>query len=71
MIVSNNLLLSLVESPLFRALIKALNPVVMLISCQTLIQDLTLLFLSSRELLILKLAKHIKSGRRLSLITDT
>jgi hypothetical protein len=70
-IVSNNLLLSLVELPSFQALIKALNPAVLPISCQTLMQDLTLLFSSSQELLISKLAKHIKGTRRLSLTTDT
>jgi len=70
-IVSNNLLLSLVESPSFRALIKALNLAVLPISRQTLIQDLTLLFSSGQELLILRLAKHIKGGGRLPLTTDT
>jgi hypothetical protein len=45
-IVSNNLLLSLVESPSFRALIEALNPTVLPISHRTLMRDLTLLFSS-------------------------
>jgi hypothetical protein len=45
-VVSNNLPLSLVESPSFRALIEALNPAILPISRRTLIQDLTLLFLS-------------------------
>jgi hypothetical protein len=69
--VSNNLLLLLVESPLFQALIKALNPTITHISRQTLMQDMTALFISGRELLILKLAKHTKGGGRLSLTTDT
>jgi hypothetical protein len=46
MIVSNNLPLSLVESPSFRALIEALNPAVLPISRRTLMRDLTLLFQS-------------------------
>jgi hypothetical protein len=70
-IVSNNLPLSLVESPSFRTLIEALNPAVLPISRRTLMRDLTLLFSSGRELLISKLVKHVKSGRRLSLTTDT
>jgi hypothetical protein len=70
-IVSNNLPLSLVESPSFRALIEALNPAVMPISRRTLMQDMTLLFISGRELLISKLAKHTKGGGRMSLTTDT
>jgi hypothetical protein len=70
-IVSNNLPLSLVESPSFQALIEALNPSIQPISRRTLMQDLTVLFASGRELLILKLAKHIKGGGRLSLTTDT
>jgi hypothetical protein len=44
MIVSNNLPLSLVESPLFQALIEALNPTVMTISYWTLMRDITALF---------------------------
>jgi hypothetical protein len=43
-IVSNNLPLSLVESPSFRALIEALNPTVMPISRRTLMRDITALF---------------------------
>jgi hypothetical protein len=70
-IVSNNLPLSLVESPSFQTLIEALNPAVLPISRRTLMQDLTLLFSSGRELLISKLVKHVKSGGRLSLTTDT
>jgi hypothetical protein len=69
--VSNNLPLSLVESPSFRALIEALNPTVLPISRRTLMRDLTLLFSSGQELLISKLGKHIKGGGRLSLTTDT
>jgi hypothetical protein len=69
-IVSNNLPLSLVESPSFQALIEALNPTVLPISRRTLMQDLTLLFLSGQELLISKLGKHIKGGGQLSLTTD-
>jgi hypothetical protein len=65
------LLFPQVESPSFRALIEALNPAVLPISRRTLMRDLTLLFQSGRELLILKLAKHVKSGGRLSLTTDT
>jgi hypothetical protein len=70
-IVSNNLPLSLVESPSFRALIEALNPTVMPISRRTLMRDITALFTSGRELLISKLARHIEGGGRLSLTTDT
>jgi hypothetical protein len=46
MIMSNNLPLSLVESPLFGALIEALNLAVLLISRRTLMRDLTMLFQS-------------------------
>jgi hypothetical protein len=45
-IVSNNLPLSLVDSPSFRALVEALNPSVTPISCRTLMQDMTALFTS-------------------------
>jgi hypothetical protein len=46
MIVSNNLPLSLVESTSFQALIEALNPTVMHISCWTLMWDMIALFQS-------------------------
>jgi hypothetical protein len=71
MIVFNNLPLSLVEPRSFQALIEALNPAVLPISRRTLMRDLTLLFQSGRKLLISKLAKHIRSGGRLSLTTNT
>jgi hypothetical protein len=70
-IVSNNLPLALVESLSFRALIEGLNPTIQPISRQTLMQDLVVLFNSGRELLMLKLSRHIESSRQISLTTDT
>ena len=45
-IVSNNLPLSLVDSPSFQALVEALNPSITLISRRTLMRDMTALFTS-------------------------
>jgi hypothetical protein len=69
-VVSNNLVLCIVDSQSYRRLIEYCNISVLLIGKSILIRDLDKTFLSAQSTLKVKLQEYIKLGSRISITTD-
>jgi hypothetical protein len=70
-VIQNNLALRVVESPSYSTMVQFLNPGTASISTQTLTRDLHKTFAINRHELEMELQRHIQTGARLSLTTDS
>jgi hypothetical protein len=70
-IVSNNLVLQLVDQPSFRQLVQYLNPSALIISTSILNRDFEKAFLFACNTFKTELQEYIKAGSRISITTDT